>query len=110
MKINEYPENDRNNYALSIGIRNEDFLKLSEIYKYTPEKCNIVCIDIATLYSKISPILSKSKKINSPLHFIAGNVVTREMVEEQIINGQVDIVKVGIGSGSVCTIITFKLG
>jgi len=29
--------------------------------------------------------------------------VTRELVEELIINGQVDIVKVGIGSGAVCT-------
>jgi GMP reductase len=34
---------------------------------------------------------------------IAGNVVTREICEELIINGKVDIVKVGIGSGSVCT-------
>ena len=30
-----------------------------------------------------------------------GNVVGREMVEELIINGGADIVKVGIGSGSV---------
>ena len=34
---------------------------------------------------------------------MAGNVVTQEMVEELIIHGKVDIVKVGIGSGSVCT-------
>jgi IMP dehydrogenase/GMP reductase len=33
---------------------------------------------------------------------IAGNVVTGEMVEELILRGA-DIVKVGIGSGSVCT-------
>ena len=32
-----------------------------------------------------------------------GNVVTREIVEELILNGKIDIVKVGIGNGSVCT-------
>ena len=34
---------------------------------------------------------------------MAGNVVTPEMTEELILHGGVDIVKVGIGSGSVCT-------
>ena len=34
---------------------------------------------------------------------IAGNVVTREIAQELIINGQIDIIKVGIGSGAVCT-------
>ena len=104
MNINEYPANDRNNYAVSIGIRNEDFLKLSEIYKYTPEKCNIVCIDIANGYiQKLVEFCQKVRKLIPHCILIAGNVVTREMVEELIINGQVDIVKVGIGSGSVCT-------
>ena len=104
MNINEYPENDRNNYAVSIGIRNEDYLKLSEIYKYTPEKCNIVCIDIANGYiQKLVEFCQKVRKLIPHCILIAGNVVTREMVEELIINGHVDIVKVGIGSGSVCT-------
>ena len=104
MNINEYPENDRNNYAVSIGIRNEDYLKLSEIYKYTPEKCNIVCIDIANGYiQKLVQFCQRVRKLIPHCILIAGNVVTREMVEELIINGKVDIVKVGIGSGSVCT-------
>ena len=33
---------------------------------------------------------------------VAGNIATREMVEELILNGQVDVVKAGIGPGSVC--------
>lgn len=104
MNINEYPDNERNNYAISIGIRTEDFLKLSEIYKYTPEKCNIVCIDIANGYiQKLVEFCQKVRKLIPHCILIAGNVVTREMVEELIINGKVDIVKVGIGSGSVCT-------
>ena len=104
MNINEYPENNRNNYAVSIGIRTEDYLKLSEIYKYTPEKCNIVCIDIANGYiQKLVQFCQRVRKLIPHCILIAGNVVTREMVEELIINGHVDIVKVGIGSGSVCT-------
>ena len=34
---------------------------------------------------------------------IAGNVCTSEGVLELVMNGKVDIVKVGIGSGSCCT-------
>ena len=33
---------------------------------------------------------------------VAGNVATREMVEELIINGKVDGCKIGIGPGSAC--------
>lgn len=36
------------------------------------------------------------------VYFKAGNVVTGEMVEELILSGA-DIIKVGIGPGSVCT-------
>jgi GMP reductase len=36
------------------------------------------------------------------LVIVCGNVVSREMVEELIMNCGADIVKVGIGSGSVC--------
>jgi GMP reductase len=43
------------------------------------------------------------RKLFPEIIIMAGNVVTQEMVEELIIHGKVDIVKVGIGSGSVCT-------
>lgn len=104
MNINEYPENLRNKYCISIGIRKEDFLKLSEIYKYTPEKCNIICVDVANGYmNNLVSFCQKVRELIPSCILIAGNVVTREMVEELIMNGKVDIVKVGIGSGSVCT-------
>ena len=104
MNIDQYPDNERNSYAISIGIRTEDFLKLSEIYNYTPEKCNIICIDIANGYlSKLINFCKKVRKLIPHCILIAGNVVTREMTEDLIVNGKVDIVKVGIGSGSVCT-------
>ena len=102
--INEYPDNDRNKYIISIGIRDEDFNKLELLYKKSPEKCNFICIDIANGYiQKLVQYCQKVRELIPHCILIAGNVVTREMVEELIINGKVDIVKVGIGSGSVCT-------
>ena len=104
MNINDYPENDRNKYMISIGIRDIDFDKLAEIYSKTPEKCNIVCVDIANGYiNKLIDFCQKVRNLIPHCILIAGSVVTREMVEELIINGKVDIVRVGIGSGSVCT-------
>ncbi len=104
LDVNEYPENDRNKYILSIGIRDEDFNKLEELYHLCPEKCNLICIDIANGYiQKLVTFCQKVRELIPHCILIAGNVVTREMVEELIINGKVDIVKVGIGSGSVCT-------
>lgn len=102
--IDDYPENDRNKYMISIGIRDIDFDKLAEIYSKTPEKCNIVCVDIANGYiNKLIEFCQKVRDLIPHCILIAGSVVTREMVEELIINGKVDIVRVGIGSGSVCT-------
>jgi len=52
---------------------------------------------------KLVEFCQKVRELIPHCILIAGNVVTREMTEELIINGRVDIVKVGIGSGSVCT-------
>ena len=104
MNKNEYPENIRNKYCISIGIRDEDYQKLYDLYQETPEKCNIVCVDVANGYmNKLVSFCQKIRELIPSCILIAGNVVTREMVEELILNGKVDIVKVGIGSGSVCT-------
>ena len=104
LDINEYPENSDNNYIISIGIRDEDLLKLKSLYNQFPEKCNMVCVDIANGYiKKLVDFCTKVRLMIPNVILIAGNVVSREMVEELILNGGVDIVKVGIGSGSVCT-------
>ena len=104
LDINEYPENNDNNYMISIGIRDEDYNKLEVLYNTEPEKCNIICIDIANGYiKKLVNFCLKVRKLIPNCILIAGSVVTREMVEELILNGKVDIVRVGIGSGSVCT-------
>jgi GMP reductase len=104
LNINHYPDNDDNNYIVSIGARDEDIEKLCNLYQRSSKKCNIVCIDIANGYiKKLVDSCQRVRKLIPHCILIAGNVVSREMVEELILNGGVDIVKVGIGSGSVCT-------
>jgi GMP reductase len=62
-----------------------------------------VCIDIANGYSaKFCDFIKKVREEFPHIVIIAGNVVTGEMTEEILLSGA-DIVKVGIGGGSVCT-------
>jgi GMP reductase len=62
-----------------------------------------VCIDVANGYMQQLVDFCKRVRENYPDKIIvAGNVVSREMTEELIINGKVDVVKVGIGGGSAC--------
>ena len=105
LDIDDYPDNDDdNNYIISIGIRDGDFTKLSNLYSKSPSSCKIICVDIANGYiKKLVDFCQQVRKLIPNCILIAGNVVSREMVEELILNGKVDIVKVGIGSGSVCT-------
>ena len=59
--------------------------------------------DVANGYSEYFVNFVRKVREKWPTHTImAGNVVTGEMVEELILSGA-DIVKVGIGPGSVCT-------
>ena len=69
-----------------------------------PDKCKIITIDIANGYiKKLVDFCLRVRKLIPNCILIAGSVVTKEMVEELIVHGTVDIVRVGIGSGSVCT-------
>ncbi len=102
--LKEYPENDRNKYIVSIGIRDEDYNKLKSLYEISPEKCNIVCIDVANGYmGSLIVFCQKVRELIPHCILIAGNVVTGDRTKELILDGKVDIVKVGIGNGSVCT-------
>ena len=92
---------DPNLFMISTGISDNDFEKLNDIINLT--KCNWICIDIANGYQ--ANLITFCKKIREKWPekiIIAGNVATREITEELIINGKVDIVKVGIGPGSAC--------
>jgi len=88
--------------VLSMGTRDEDFNRVSEILK----ECSFfqfICIDVANGYSEHFSKFVKSVREKYPTKtIIAGNVVTADMTQELILSGA-DIVKVGIGPGSVCT-------
>ena len=90
------------NIALSIGIKKEDFENLDKILKeYSFIK--FICIDVANGYSEHFSKFLKSVRDKYPTKtIIAGNVVTADMAQELVLSGA-DIVKVGIGPGSVCT-------
>ena len=90
------------NIALSIGIKKEDFQNLDKVLKeYSFIK--FLCIDVANGYSERFSAFLKSVRDKYPTKtIIAGNVVTADMTQELILSGA-DIVKVGIGPGSVCT-------
>ena len=91
-----------NLYMISTGISDTDYIRLKSILEVV--SCKWICIDIANGY--LSSLVEFCKKVRSDYPdkiIVAGNVATREMVEELLINGKVDIVKVGIGPGSACT-------
>jgi GMP reductase len=97
-----YRNVDVNYTAVSTGISDTDWDKLQKIlFVFTDIK--YICIDVANGYSEhFGEFVSKVRK-HYPKHtIIAGNVVTADMTQELILRGA-DIVKVGIGPGSVCT-------
>jgi GMP reductase len=93
---------DPNLFMVSTGISDDDFDKLNEILSEID--CNWICIDIANGYlTNLVSFCSKVRETYPDKIIVAGNVVSRELVEELLVNGKVDIVKVGIGPGSACT-------
>ena len=93
----------REHVAMSIGVKEEDEQKFRNVYEQVGDKLKYVCIDVANGYSQRFIEYVKQFRQNYPdLVIIAGNVVTADQTQELILNGA-DIVKVGIGPGSVCT-------
>jgi len=88
--------------AVSVGILKKDMDKLDEILKAVPQIA-MICIDVANGYSEAFVKCIREVRQRYPeITIMAGNVVTKEMTEELIFSGA-DIIKVGIGPGSVCT-------
>jgi GMP reductase len=86
---------------VSIGISDAEFERLEEVMKVV--KLPFICLDVANGYTErfVSCLEHLREKYPATV-IMAGNVVTGEMVEELILSGA-DIVKIGIGPGSVCT-------
>ena len=88
--------------AVTCGSTDESF-ELLKRKMATNKGLKMICIDVANGYREV--FLNFVKKVRGEFSekiIIAGNVATREMTEALILAGA-DIVKVGIGPGSVCT-------
>lgn len=97
-----YKDNGSDHTWYSIGMVKDDEEKL-EAFINAGGKPDKICIDVANGYSEHFVAYVKRMREKMPdVTIMAGNVVTGEMVEELILAG-VDVVKVGIGPGSVCT-------
>ena len=95
---------DLEHCAVTFGV--EEAENADEFFNYLKKnklnKPKFICLDVANGYTELFLDLVKKirSKYDNPL--IAGNVVTGEMTEALILAGA-DIVKIGIGPGSVCT-------
>lgn len=88
--------------AVSTGSGRADAEKLKAVMEQCPS-LQFICIDVANGYSEHFVDFVKRTRASFPDKIIlAGNVVTGEMVEELLLAGA-DMIKVGIGPGSVCT-------
>lgn len=89
-------------FMVSTGISDADYDKLTLIMRSV--KCKFICIDVANGYmDSLLKFCQKVRKAFPSKVIVAGNVATKERVQELIIHGGVDIVKLGIGPGSACT-------
>jgi GMP reductase len=100
--LNSVPKGIENHIAISTGISKYDLLQLQSILQVHPI-IKFICIDVANGYTQhFVDFVKRARDLFPNKIIIAGNVVTGEMVEELLLSGA-DIVKVGIGPGSVCT-------
>ena len=80
----------------------QDWNTMQEVLKSFPD-IKMITVDVANAYHQnMVDFIAKVRGQYPDKVIIAGNVVTPEMTEELIINGA-DVVKIGIGPGSVCT-------
>ncbi len=100
--LSKAPEGIENFIAISTGTGKTDLSKVDVVLTANP-KIRFICIDVANGYSEHFVQFVKKTRSHFPDKvIIAGNVVTGEMVEELLLAGA-DVIKVGIGPGSVCT-------
>ena len=79
-----------------------DYATMKEVLKRYPD-IPFICVDVANGYHEnYGDFIERLRYEYQDKTIIAGNVITAEMTEELILRGA-DIVKCGIGPGSVCT-------
>ena len=88
-------------FMISTGISIESLPNFKKKVELTNAKW--ICIDVANGYmNRVVEFASKVREMFPDRIIVAGNIASKEMAEEFIINGKVDVVKVGIGPGSAC--------
>lgn len=99
-----YFDRERKHTAYSMGIKDEDLDKWSEVKgKVKQGNVRFVCIDVANGYTeRFIDFVHEFCEGNEGIVVIAGNVVTGDITEQLILAGA-ELVKVGIGPGSACT-------
>ena len=84
----------------AVGTNYED---LERARSLIDNGCDLIVIDTAHGHSaKVLKVLSKLKKINLNVPVCVGNIATAE-ASKKLYNSGADIIKVGIGPGSICT-------
>jgi len=84
----------------AIGTNKEDLERARELIA---SGTDLIVIDTAHGHSeKVLKTLSKLKKISSSIPICVGNIATGEAAKK-LYNSGADIIKVGIGPGSICT-------
>jgi len=94
-------ESLRKRIGCSVGVKDDDYDRLDELVgKFG---CEIICVDVAHGHHENCGIMVKFIKERFPhVKIIAGNVATAQGAKYLWENGA-DIIKCGIGGGSLCT-------
>lgn len=99
--ISFFRDEDTTNVFYSLGAADSDYDKLQAVANKAP--IDKICLDVANGYSeRFLRVVARTRKDHPDAIIMAGNVVTGDMTEALVLAGA-DIVKVGIGPGSVCT-------
>ena len=93
-------KNKKLNVGAAIGTSNEDLDRAKSLIE---NNVDLIVIDTAHGHSeKVLKMLSKVKKISNDVPICVGNIATGEAAKK-LYNSGADIIKVGIGPGSICT-------
>jgi len=99
--IQFFRSEDARNTFYTLGTNESDWEKFRAVKAKAPIR--LICLDVANGYTeKFVEMVQHAREDNPDAVIMAGNVVTGDMTEALILAGA-DIVKVGIGPGSVCT-------
>ena len=84
----------------AVGTNKEDIDRTKSL---AANGCDLIVIDTAHGHSeKVLKTLSKLKKIDKSIPICVGNIATGEAAKK-LYNSGADIIKIGIGPGSICT-------